>query len=150
MTLRLTIEIDEVPPALAQEIVRVFERLQVEPRDDVQSHAETDDWWLGSGRIETLLELLTDGSLVALEAIANGAPETRIEDVQARVREAEPKAVDVNVYGGILSSFGHAKNRMGAPKRIFEVDEYRRVYVIDESVARRALEAMTRMRRHRG
>ena len=150
MTLRLTIEIDEVPPALAKEIARVFERLQAGSQADGRPHADSDDWWLGSGRIDTLLELLTGGALVALEAIAGGAPETRIEDVQARLREAEPKAVDVNVYGGILSSFGHAKNRMGAPRRIFEVDEYRRVYVMDESVARGALEALARLKRHGG
>ena len=147
MKATLTFELEELPGPLRSALVEALQQGTRDPKGGPEMDQDA-AWWLAGGRADELLDYLTEGARVALEAMANRAPEAPIAEVQQEVSIKHPKATDVNVYGGILSSFGHAKNRMKAPRRVFEVDERRRVYLMHPNVAGAMLNALRRRRRH--
>ncbi|HYN36611.1 MAG TPA: hypothetical protein VEV82_06495 [Actinomycetota bacterium] len=145
MKATITFELQDVPGPLRSALIEALEQ----GTHDRKRGAEIDQdaaWWLAEGRADKLLDYLTEGARAALEAMAKRAPEAPIAEVQEEVSIKHPKATDANVYGGILSSFGHAKNRMKAPRRVFEVDERRRLYLMHPDVAGAMLNALRRRR----
>lgn len=145
MKATITFELEDVPGPLRSALVEALEQGTRDPKGGPEMDKDA-AWWLAEGRADELLGYLTEGASVALEAMAKRAPEAPIAEVQQEVSIKHPKATDANVYGGILSSFGHAKNRMNAPRRVFEVDERRRLYLMHPNVAGAMLNALRRRR----
>jgi hypothetical protein len=130
--IKVTIEVQ----GSADEVVAWLRRLPTDVEFDSvsvdTSKSDGDDW--PPEMVEQLVHTISPKARQVLQLIALGAPEVTFDDLQDAL---EVSGVGL---GGIMASFGFAKNR-GIP-RPYRVDRTRRVYHMDEDLAEKVLAAL--------
>lgn len=122
VTIELSGEQSQLAPVLA-ELARVLSAEVIAVND------EPDPSWWTDERARAFVNELKLPALLALQAIAAGAPKTRVASVQR-----ELKRQGFRMTPGALSSIGFAVRRLGSPQP-FVRDNYQGVYAMDTDVS---------------
>jgi len=126
MHVKVTIELSGEQSQLAPVLAELARTLSAEVTAETD---ESDPSWWTDERARAFVSELKLPALLALQAIAAGAPKTRVVSVQR-----ELKRQGFRMSPGALSSIGFAVRRLGVSPP-FVRDNYQGVYVMDTDLA---------------
>jgi hypothetical protein len=125
MQIKVTIELVGDQSLVVPALAKLAETLSAE----IVLNGESDASWWSDEQARAIVGELKLPALVALKAIAEGAPKT-----PAAVVQRELKRKGFRMTPGALSSIGFAARRLGSPAP-FVRDNYQGVYTINPAVA---------------